>query len=122
MKIRVKRILRSLAAFAAISASSPASADAIDGNWCSGDGRTFSIRGPEIVTPRGSRIEGNYDRHYFSYVVPNPEPGAGQTVNLTLLGENTLRVEANAASGSPMEIWNRCGPSISGLDAVPSVG
>ena len=30
-----------------------AMADVIDGNWCYRDGRHFSIRGPDIVTPAG---------------------------------------------------------------------
>ncbi|HEY7458329.1 MAG TPA: hypothetical protein VH765_06215 [Xanthobacteraceae bacterium] len=91
----------------------PAAADAIDGNWCSPKGRTLSIRGPQIVTPGGNTIEGKYDRHYFSYTIPAAEPGSGRTVNMTLLGENTVRIEADAANGAPMEIWNRCGPSVS---------
>jgi hypothetical protein len=100
----------------------PAVADAIDGNWCSPNGRTFSIRGPQIVTPGGSTIEGNYDRHYFSYTIPAAEPGSGRTVNMTLLGENTVRIEADAASGTPMEIWNRCGPSVSEVSAPAVYG
>ena len=60
-------------------------ADAIDGHWCHSDGRRFSIRGPEIVTPGGKVMEGNYSRHGFSYVVPTPEPGAGETTFMTLL-------------------------------------
>src|SRR5262245_46146015 len=36
-----------------------ACADAIDGQWCYPDGRRFSIRGPEIVTPAGTRMRGN---------------------------------------------------------------
>ncbi len=61
----------------------PALADAIDGNWCHTDGRRFTIRGPEIVTPGGKRMEGNYSRHWFSYVAPAPEPGAGETIFMT---------------------------------------
>ena len=116
MNPKLKQLLRWLVAAAAIAmAADPAAADAIDGNWCSGDGRTFTIRGSAIVTPRGNQLQGNYDRHFFSYVVPANEPGAGRTVNMTLLGENTVRIEADAANVSATEIWNRCGPSVSGL-------
>jgi hypothetical protein len=111
-----RRLLGIVTAAAMVAASSPADADAIDGNWCSPNGRTLSIHGPEIVTPGGNRIDGRYDRHYFSYVIPGSEPGAGRTVNMTLLGENTVRIEADAASGTPTEIWNRCGPSVSELE------
>lgn len=102
-------------AAAALLAATPAKADAIDGNWCSPSGRTMSIRGPEIVTPGGNKIDGQYDRHFFSYVIPGTEPGAGSTVNMTLLGENAVRIEADASRGTQAEIWNRCGPSVSRL-------
>ena len=68
----------------------PALADAIDGNWCHTDGRRFTIRGPEIVTPGGKRMEGNYSRHWFSYVAPAPEPGAGETDLHDAANENTV--------------------------------
>lgn len=97
----------------------PAFADAIDGNWCHDDGRRFSIRGPEIVTPGGKRMEGNYSRHGFSYQAPAPEQGAGQTIVMTLANENTvfLRYGENAAGGQ--ETWRRCAPSISTLEISP---
>jgi hypothetical protein len=90
-------------------------ADAIDGNWCHPDGRRFSIRGPAITTPGGNSLQGNYDRHHFTYQVPSTEPRAGATVFMTLMGEYLvhLRVGADEASAGPVEAWNRCGPSIS---------
>ena len=98
----------------------PACADAIDGNWCHNDGRRFTIRGPEIVTPGGKHMEGNYSRHYFDYKVPAPEPGAGETVYMTLAGENTVYLRrGEQASGSPQETWVRCAPSISALEVLP---
>lgn len=87
-----------------------ARADAIDGHWCHEGGRRFEINGPMIVTPGGSRIEGQYDRHYFSYVVPANEPSGGSTVDMALMGEMMVRLKpANA----PEETWRRCGPPIS---------
>ena len=96
-------------------AAGPAFADAIDGNWCHPDGRRFVIRGPDITTPGGNRLQGNYDRHHFSYQIPAPEPRAGETVFMTLMGEYLvhLRVGAEVSSGGPVEEWNRCGPSVS---------
>jgi hypothetical protein len=97
----------------------PAFADAIDGNWCHNDGRRFSIRGPEIVTPGGKTMDGNYSRHWFTYVVPAPEPGVGQTVFMTLLDANTVHLRLGEASAAP-ETWLRCGPSISVRGTSPS--
>ncbi len=97
----------------------PALADAIDGNWCHSDGRHLSIRGPQIVTPSGKQMEGNYSRHNFSYVAPAPEPGAGQTVNMALANENTVYVRLGEASAAAPEVWVRCSPSISALEALP---
>ena len=103
-----------VAALSLLSAS-PAAADAIDGNWCHPDGRRFSIRGSAITTPGGNHLQGNYDRHYFSYQIPTPEPRAGETVFMTLMGEYLvhLRVGWNEAAAGPVEAWNRCAPSIS---------
>jgi hypothetical protein len=97
----------------------PVFADAIDGNWCHTDGRRFSIRGPEIVTPGGKTMDGNYSRHWFTYVVPAPEPGVGQTIFMTLLDENTVHLRLGEASAAP-ETWVRCGPSISMRGTSPS--
>jgi hypothetical protein len=107
-----RRIL--LPAFTLLMLATPAMADSIDGHWCHTDGRRFSIRGPEIVTPGGKSMDGNYDRHHFSYVAPAPERGAGQTVFMTLANENTvyLRVGEAAPAAEP-ETWVRCSASIS---------
>ena len=95
----------------------PAFADAIDGNWCHTDGRRFTIRGPEIVTPAGTRMQGDYDRHGFRYVPAAPESGAGQAVSMMLANENTVYLRrGEAVSASPPEVWVRCSPSISALE------
>ena len=98
----------------------PACADAIDGNWCHSDGRRFSIRGPQIVTPGGKQTEGDYSRHAFRYVIPAPEAGAGNTVFMTLLDENHVHLRlGDAIAGNP-EMWIRCSPSISAISAPAS--
>ena len=49
------------AAFVLVLSAAPAFADAIDGDWChQASGRHLSIRGPQIVTPGGKRMEGDY--------------------------------------------------------------
>jgi hypothetical protein len=105
--------LRTFAAVLALClVAGPALADAIDGNWCHNDGRRLSIRGAEIVTPGGLRMEGNYSRHWFTYVVPTAEPGAGQTIFMTLLDEHNVDLRRGEATASP-ERWVRCSPSVS---------
>lgn len=95
------------ACFAALAA--PAWADAIDGDWCAGDGRHFSIRGPAITTPGGNAIQGNYRRHSFSYVAPQGETSPGAAIAMLLLNENQVAVQ----TGNATEVWLRCKPAIS---------
>ena len=112
-------------AASAIIALSPglARADAIDGNWCSAEGKRMSIEGPAIVTPAGTQTRGDYNRHYFTYQVPPSDPGAGQTVYMALLNENTVRLtmasDAQKAQQTPVEVWHRCPPPVS-LRASPA--
>jgi len=105
-------------AFGGAVLAGPAFADAIDGNWCHSDGRRFTIRGPEIITPGGKRMEGNYSRHWFSYTAPAPEPGAGATIFMNLADENTVHLRYGEAAAAP-ETWVRCSPSISALEMLP---
>lgn len=92
----------------------PAMADAIDGDWCFSDGRHFSIDGPKIVTPAGTRMMGDYGRHSFLYTTPDAEAGAGQLVTMILLNDNAVQLTTSeGASGtakSPIQIWQRCTP------------
>lgn len=96
--------LIALAAIAAAGLAGTARADVIDGDWCADDGRHLSIRGPAVTTPGGTATEGNYARHSFSYVVPDGEESAGQTVAMLLLNEDTVQVQ----EAGETEIWLRC--------------
>ena len=113
-------------AAAAILAAPAARADAIDGNWCYTDGRRMAINGPEIVTPAGTRTIGNYSRHYFSYKIPASDPKAGQSVFMALQNENTVNItsgaDAASAAQAPVEVWHRCPPATSSLEAGPARG
>lgn len=97
--------------------ASPACADVIDGHWCFPDGKRFSIQGPDIVTPGGSHIQGDYSRHFFTYVVPQADPDAGQTVSMALINEDTVHLRIGTtpsySSGGPAQVWHRCGPPTS---------
>ena len=92
-------------------ASGPAAADAIDGDWCHA-GRHLLIDGSKIVTPGGSMIVGEYDRHAFRYVVPKSESGAGENVFMVLRSEEIMSFwqtpEENPAPDSKPETWRRC--------------
>jgi len=87
-------------------------ADAIDGDWCSTDGKRMSIRAEQITTPGGKQILGNYSRHAFDYVVPAGEEGAGEFVNIILQSEY-LALSRQGAAGGPFREWHRCKDTIS---------
>jgi hypothetical protein len=118
------RLPVSVAALLLFGMPAAALADRIDGNWCFPDGRHFSIRGPEIVTPAGSSTTGDYSRHHFSYVVPSADPDPGQAVEMRLMSEDTLFLwlggEA-AAAVAPPQVWHRCPPEVSDL-IIPRAG
>ncbi len=107
--------------FAAVSVATVGSAvaDVIDGDWCAGDGRHMSIRGPAIVTPGGKQLAGLYSRHSFSYVIPPPEQSAGSTIYMRLVNPETISLWIGSTAVGPPEIWNRCTP-ISTLDGPPA--
>ena len=105
------RLTLATLAAASLLGSPPAKADVIDGDWCHDDGRQLSIKGSRIVTPRGKEMAGDYTRHSFRYVVPDNEPGSGQTVSMTLLNETTVRVATGSNLGS--QTWQRCKPTTS---------
>lgn len=89
-----------------------ARADALDGGWCYTDGKRLVIDGPKILTPGGNRITGDYQRHFFTYKIPANEPGAGMTVHMEQLDEETMHMTlgtgAAGAAGGPAQTWHRC--------------
>jgi hypothetical protein len=86
-------------------------ADAIDGDWCHSAGKRMSIRRSSIVTPGGHQTIGNYTRHFFSYVIPEGETGAGMTVEIQLLSEYLAHARQGGDSSVPE--WRRCQPGVS---------
>jgi len=103
-RVLMQGVAAGLAGFLVL--ASPARADSIDGNWCDTKGKTMSIAGSTIVTPGGTRMDGQYSRHNFAYTVPDRESGAGTPVTMSLVTENTIRLQAGT-SGAP-ETWHRC--------------
>lgn len=96
---------------AVLLAPAPAAADQIDGKWCHADGRSLTIEGPEIVTPGGTKMEGDYDRHGFVYSVPAGEPGTGTRVVMQQLDDDTMILRQGEKGAE--QTWNPCAPPIS---------
>ncbi|MEK9645629.1 MAG: hypothetical protein VW547_08795 [Alphaproteobacteria bacterium] len=100
-----------MAAVALMLSAVPAAADAIDGNWCNGAKR-LEIAGPTIVTPGGNRIQGDYGRHDFSYIVPGGEENAGKRVDMDLWGDDDMQLWPNGRTPDPKaggaQMWKRC--------------
>ena len=120
MESVLKTWLRPAIAVAAVAgivaAVTPAAADAIDGNWCNGVKR-LEISGPQIITPGGNTLQGQYGRHDFSYTVPAGEPGAGATVDMDLFGDDDMRLWPTGRSPNPeksgAQMWKRCAAPVS---------
>ena len=101
-----------LSVIAALLWTTPARADAIDGDWCSKLGKRLTIDGPKIVTPGGTKMTGSYDRHGFIYRVPPAEKGAGTIIEMSQVDEETMllrRKPPGATVASLPETWGRCG-------------
>jgi hypothetical protein len=75
----------------------------------------MSIRGSSIVTPGGHQTIGNYTRHFFSYVIPEGETGAGMTVEIQLLSE--YLAHARQGGDSSVQEWRRCQPGVSWVES-----
>ena len=105
------RIRVTALALAISAANGAARADAIDGAWCHEPSGRLSIDGPAIVTPSGTALQGNYTRHYFSYVAPRGDPAAGATIEMRLLNEDTMQMR-ESPQATP-ETWHRCSPPVS---------
>jgi hypothetical protein len=95
----------------AVLIATAAHADAIDGDWCRSDGKRMSIRGPDMVTPGGKQIRGDYTRHSFDYVIPTGEAGAGDKVEIVLRSE--YLAHARYGSDQNWQEWKRCSATTS---------
>lgn len=92
-----------------IAGTTAAFADAIDGNWCSPNGKTLAIDGPNIVIPSGKAITGEYDRHNFRYVGPAGDPEEGQDIHMSQQSEELMYLWRRiGGKDGPVENWRRC--------------
>ncbi len=99
----------SIASWAAILMASPARADAIDGDWCF-RGLHMTIEGANITTPARTKVEGQYNRYRFAYVVPAGEQGAGGEITMVMIrGQEIVHLRRPGQTGEP-EVWQRCKP------------
>jgi hypothetical protein len=98
--------------FAFLLFSTPALADAIDGDWCLAE-KHLSILGPKITLPSGVSIQGDYRRHRFFYQVPAGDADAGALIYLQLHGEDNMSLY-HLKDGKPVDgqSWLRCSPKI----------
>jgi hypothetical protein len=89
----------------------PAAADAIDGDWCFDDGRSLTIDGPQIRTPTGDELTGEYSRHAFRYVGAAGSEEEAHDVLMQLWSDDELRINRIVdGEDEPQEIWHRCKP------------
>ena len=109
MRARVSPLVLAAAVMAALLLpTTPALADRIDGDWCY-NSLSFTIDGPSIVTPGGTRMTGEYDRHGFRYVVPAGEADSGARIDMTQFNDTTVEVTTSPPGGAVRtEIWRRC--------------
>jgi hypothetical protein len=92
-----------------VSLSTPAQADAIDGDWCNEDGSRLRIDGPKITLGSGQIVDGKYSRHAFSYIVPQGEWEAGVEVKFVLSSEELMRRMRNPdVMPEHADLWRRC--------------
>lgn len=98
--------------FAILLPTSAARADAIDGHWCNTEAGRMEINGPNIVTPGGTQMQGDYGRHSFSYIVPAAEPAAGATLNMFLIDDDTVHLTNGGTAQTP-QVWRRCLATVS---------
>lgn len=103
----VRHTLIALFMIGAISA--PALADRLDGGWCGGNGKQLQINGPQITTPSGKVIEGDYGRHSFRYTAPAGDADAGQQIYMQQLNDEQMNLYriSEGKPGEP-ELWQRC--------------
>jgi len=111
----MNKIIPAVAAAVFLLVASPAFADRIDGNWCYQDGRQMTIDVPQIKTPGGTVMTGEYDLHAFLYIAPpgegQGEPDAGAVIAMVQLNDETINVQVGKAPA--VQVWNRCKLTIS---------
>ena len=107
MAVNISNVVAATAAAAIyLLLSGPAWADRIDGNWCFKDGRHLIIDGPNIRTPGGAKMTGEYDRHAFRYIAPKGERYAGVAISMIVLSDEIMNLQVG--DDAAVQVWTRC--------------
>jgi hypothetical protein len=94
-----------------ITLATPASADAIDGDWCLAS-KHLSVKGSEITLPTGTKIQGQNNHHEFLYQVPVGQADAGSLIYLQQQNEEMMtRYQVKNGKAVDGESWMRCAPA-----------
>ena len=94
----------------------PTTSEREDGLLVAASDRYSDIYGSSWkFTPGGKRMTGDYDRHAYAYVVPDGEKGAGSTMFMVQLNEETIWVKIGTppSAAGDSEMWRRCSERIS---------
>lgn len=94
-----------LAILALSTASSPAFADKLDGDWCNLDDGKLTINGSTITTPFDIKVQGRYSRHRFEYVAPAGDWHAGKTIIIQQFGDELMELSVDKGQPKP---WRPC--------------
>jgi hypothetical protein len=105
LPMTTKSVLFLSALFAFIFFSVNVQADSIDGRWCN-KGRQVTIEGPVIITPRGKKVTGTFDRHSFSYTIPTGDQYAGEKGDFVVQHDDLAHFTRSGSS--QFEEWQPC--------------
>jgi len=86
---------------------------AINGAWCSPDGKRITIDGTTVTTPGGNTVTGEDRGRAFRFVLPDGEFDAGTEIWLELEDSGNLRVSRlkdTTLGPPPHDEWTRCDP------------
>ena len=89
----------------AVLLSHPASADALDGDWCNDANGKLTIDGSIIITPKGNRVMGDYSRHRFEYKAPEPGWNGGKVIIIQQFSDTRMQL---TVEGEIAQEWKPC--------------
>ena len=85
---------------------------AVDGKWCSDDGRTISVNGLTVVAANGLPAVGAYTEKAFYFAEPRADGRAGPEIWMEPKGPDAVRVSVVSEvqkEPPPHDLWSRCG-------------
>lgn len=103
-----------LSALLVIFVTDGASANTIDGQWCSPNNERMTVQGTRVTTPAGQVVTARATRHHVDYEIPDGERHAGGRIWAEQVDEITLRVtviKIDQQGPGDHDDWTRCGPT-----------